>query len=115
VAGRRLPHGWLTIDGDRRSVLELVDPDAFTVFLLDDRVDAPDPPPGVPVSTVRLRAGDPRVAEWVAAVGLDGRSAVLVRPDGHILGVAADADELAGFAHAIMRHVGTREEAATWT
>jgi 2-polyprenyl-6-methoxyphenol hydroxylase-like FAD-dependent oxidoreductase len=115
VAGRRLPHGWLTIDGDRRSVLELVDPDAFTVFLLDDRADAPDPPPGVPVSTVRLRAGDPRVAEWVAAVGLDGRSAVLVRPDGHILGVAADADELAGFAHAIMRHVGTREEAATWT
>ena len=38
-----------------------------------------------------------------------------MRPDGHILCVAADADELAGFAQAIMRHVGTREEAATWT
>ena len=72
-------------------------------------------PSGVPVTTVRLRGDDPAVRAWAAAVGLDGRPAVLVRPDGHILSVAADADDLAGFAQAIMRHVGTREEAATWT
>src|SRR5829696_5302244 len=115
VAGRRLPHGWLTIDGDRRSVLELLDPDAFTVLLLDDRADAPETPSGVPVTAVRLRGDDPAVRAWAATVGLDGSPAVLVRPDGHVLGVAADADELAGFARAIMRHVGTLEEAATWT
>ena len=115
VAGRRLPHGWLTIDGVRRSVLELLDPDAFTLLLLDDRADAPEMPSGVPVTTVRLGGDDRGVRAWAAAVGLDGRPAVLVRPDGHILSVAADADDLAGFAQAIMRHVGTREEAATWT
>jgi 2-polyprenyl-6-methoxyphenol hydroxylase-like FAD-dependent oxidoreductase len=115
VAGRRLPHGWLTIDGDRRSVLELLDPDAFTLLLLDDRADAPETPSGVPVTAVRLRGDDPAVRAWAAAVGLDGSPAVLVRPDGHVLGVAADTDELAGFARAIMRHVGTPQEAATWT
>jgi 2-polyprenyl-6-methoxyphenol hydroxylase-like FAD-dependent oxidoreductase len=115
VAGRRLPHGWLTVDGDRRSVLELLDPDAFTLLLLDPRADAPETPSGVPVTAVRLRGDDPAVRAWAAAVGLDGSPAVLVRPDGHVLGVAADTDELAGFARAIMRHVGTPQEAATWT
>jgi len=108
VAGRRLPHGWLTIDGDRRSVLELLDPDAFTLLLLDDRADVPEMPAGVPVTTVRLRGDDPAVRAWAMAVGLEDSPAVLVRPDGHVLSVA-------GFAEAIMRHVATPAEAATWT
>jgi 2-polyprenyl-6-methoxyphenol hydroxylase-like FAD-dependent oxidoreductase len=115
VAGRRLPHGWLTIDGARRSVLDLLDPDAFTVLLLEDRAEAPDLPADVPAAVVRLRGDDPEVRAWTAAVGLDGKPAVLVRPDGHILSVATDPQELAGFAHAIMRLVPTPREAATWT
>ncbi len=115
VAGRRLPHGWLTIDGERHSVLDLLDPAAFTVLLLDDRAEEPDLPPGVPVTVARLRGDDPEAQAWAAAIGLAGRPAVLVRPDGHILTVAADADALAGFAQAIMCHVATPREAATWT
>jgi hypothetical protein len=115
VAGRRLPHGWLTIDGERRSVLDLLDPDAFTVLFLDDRADAPELPADVPVAAVRLRGDDPAVQAWASAVGLEGRPAVLVRPDGHILAVADDAEGLAGFSHAIMRQVATPQETATWT
>jgi 2-polyprenyl-6-methoxyphenol hydroxylase-like FAD-dependent oxidoreductase len=115
VAGRRLPHGWLTIDGERRSVLDLLDPDAFTVLLLDEGADVPELPADVPVAAVRLRGDDPAVQAWASAVGLEGRPAVLVRPDGHILAVADDAEGLAGFSHAIMRQVATPQETATWT
>jgi 2-polyprenyl-6-methoxyphenol hydroxylase-like FAD-dependent oxidoreductase len=114
--GRRLPHGWLRIDGARRSVLDLLDPCAFTLLLLDDDADAPDAPLGVPLTAVRLRDDDPEAQAWAAAVGLDGAAAVLVRPDGHVLAVAAGPDDLAGLAHAIMRLVPKpREEGLTWT
>jgi 2-polyprenyl-6-methoxyphenol hydroxylase-like FAD-dependent oxidoreductase len=103
--GRRLPHGWLTVDGRRRSVLDLLDPEAFTVLLLDDRAPAPVVPHDVPVIVVRLRGQDPEVRAWATAVGLVGSPGVLVRPDGHILSVAADHDGLGGFADAIARSV----------
>jgi hypothetical protein len=57
---------------------------------------------------VRLRGDDPAVRAWATEVGLEDSPAVLVRPDGHVLSVA-------GFAEAIMRHVATPGEAATWT
>ena len=69
----------------------------------------------MPVTVARLRGDDPEARAWAAAVGLAGRPAVLVRPDGHILAVATDADALAAFAQAIMCHVATPREAATWT
>ena len=96
-------------------MLDLLDRDAFTVLLLDDRADAPGLPLDVPLTVVRLRGDDPEVAAWAAAVGLDGALAVLVRPDGHIASVAEDPEGLAGFAHAIMRLVATPQEAAAWT
>ncbi len=109
LPGCRLPHGWVSIDGERRSMLTLLDPDAFTLLLLADGAEAPDLPSDVPVTTVRLSGDDPGVAAWAAAVGLDDALAVLVRPDGHIVGVAADTEALAGFEQAMMQHV------ATWT
>jgi hypothetical protein len=75
----------------------------------------PELPADVPVAAVRLRGDDPAVQAWASAVGLEGRPAVLVRPDGHILAVADDAEGLAGFSHAIMRQVATPQETATWT
>ena len=68
----------MTIDGERRSVLDLLNPDAFTVLLLDDGATAPDLAPDVPVTAVRLPGDDPQVQAWADAVGVDGDVAILV-------------------------------------
>ena len=90
VAGRRLPHGWLCVDGERVSVLDLLDPDGFTLLLLDD-VEPPALPASVPMKSVRLDPADPDVRRWADEVGLTDVAAVLVRPDGHVHRVAADS------------------------
>jgi hypothetical protein len=114
--GRRLPHGWLTIDGERHSVLELLDPDAFTVLLLDEHADEPEAPLDAPVTVARLHGDDPDVRAWSETVGLDGAAAVLTRPDGHVLSIATDPDELGSFAQAIARLVGSAQATGTtWT
>lgn len=85
VEGGRLPHGWVTVDGERISTLALLDPCAFTLLLLDD---VPVPPSvhgaAAPLTVVELHAVTGQ-DQWRAAVGLSDRCAVLVRPDGHIL------------------------------
>jgi FAD binding domain-containing protein/aromatic ring hydroxylase-like protein len=78
-AGERAPHSWVTIDGRRRSTLDLFD---GRLTLLTGR-DAPV-----------WRAAADRIVDGppltVADVGQEG--AVLVRPDGHVAWRAATAD-----------------------
>ncbi len=96
AAGRRLPHGWLSVDGERVSVLDLLDPDGFTLLLLDG-AEVPALPAGVPTTPVRLDPADPDVRRWAEEVGLTDVAAVLVRPDGHVHRVAADSAEVERF------------------
>ncbi|MCV7277357.1 DUF3500 domain-containing protein [Mycolicibacter arupensis] len=102
ITGRRLPHGWLDAGGSRTAVLDLVESAAFTVLLLDSAT-APAINPRYPVTVVRLDRDAPDVADWIKAVELTDVTALLIRPDGHILAVAHQPAELAGFEPAIHR------------
>jgi hypothetical protein len=76
--GRRAPHAWVTVDGRRRSTLDLFD---GRLTLLTGR------------DTAAWRAAADRVAGpplTVVDVGQD--DAVLVRPDGYVAWRAASAD-----------------------
>jgi 2-polyprenyl-6-methoxyphenol hydroxylase-like FAD-dependent oxidoreductase len=87
--GRRLPHGWVSRAGQRLSVLDLLDPDAFTVLLLG-ATRTVGFPEGVPVTTVSLDPADPDVRDWMDQVSLSEAVAVIVRPDGHVHRVVSD-------------------------
>ena len=91
--GARLPHGWIRIAGERASSLDLVRCDAFTLIAGKDgdRWINSELARGSAVKAVR--AGLDFVDEpgpWCELVGLGCRSAILVRPDGHILAMASD-------------------------
>lgn len=77
-AGARAPHAWVTVDGRRRSTIDLFD---GRLTLLTGR-DAP-----VWRAAAQRTAGPPLA---VVDVGQDG--AVLVRPDGHVAWRTATAD-----------------------
>lgn len=100
TVGRRLPHGWLDVDVTRTPVLDLIDDAAFTVLLLD-ACEPPEINPRYPVTVVRLNRDAPDVADWMKAVDLTEVTAVLIRPDGHILDLARDPRQLAHFEPAI--------------
>ena len=55
----------------------------------------------VPVSVVHVDQRSADVAQWMSAVGLHAASALLIRPDGHILAIAETPDEVACFGDAI--------------
>ena len=101
LPGRRLPHGWLDVNGIRTAVMDLVDTHGFTVLLLDPCSAAPQIDSQLPVTVVHLdrQAGD--VAAWLNDVELTTAAAVLIRPDGHILDVAAIGEDLHRFCVAI--------------
>jgi 2,4-dichlorophenol 6-monooxygenase len=86
--GARLPHAWIEHAGVRRSSLDLVAGDAFTLIAGPQGVvweTACGAPQALPVRF--LRSGrdftDPDGA-WLAACGLDETGALLVRPDQHV-------------------------------
>jgi 2-polyprenyl-6-methoxyphenol hydroxylase-like FAD-dependent oxidoreductase len=101
VPGSRLPHGWLNLNGIRTAVIDLISCHGFTVFLLNNDIEEPAIAVDAPVSVVRVdqRAAD--VRQWISMVGLHAASALLIRPDGHILAVAETPDEVGCFGDAI--------------
>jgi 2-polyprenyl-6-methoxyphenol hydroxylase-like FAD-dependent oxidoreductase len=101
VPGRRLPHGWLDVNGTRAAVMDLVATNGFTILMLDARAAAPRIDSPVPVTVVRLDRHAADVAAWLNDVDLTAAAAVLIRPDGHILDVAAVGDDLHRFRTAI--------------
>lgn len=110
--GVRLPHGWVSIDGERRPILDLVDPRGFTVMLFDPVAEPPVAKAEIPITVRILDSIRDDIGEWMNAVGLAGAVGVLVRPDGHILDVARHGDELARFIHSIEGLIGSGDPAA---
>jgi len=93
VAGARLPHAWLLVQGRRRSSHDLCAPDCFTL-LIDTKsetwsaaAEIVASQTGVPLKVVRIGlngdAEDPR-GEFSKIGGPVDGLAVLVRPDGHV-------------------------------
>lgn len=101
VPGRRLPHGWLELNGIRTAVIDLISHDGFTALLLNTDIEEPTITVHAPVSVVRLDPNADDVAYWMSSVGLHAASALLIRPDGHILAVAETPDEVSSFSDAI--------------
>lgn len=95
--GDRMPHAWIGTGDRRRSALDLLDERRYTLLAEDVRPwnkAASD----AGVALVGLDSVDiPR--DWVELVGITERSALLVRPDGHIAAVlsspaSADSEAL---------------------
>ncbi len=105
-AGKRLPHGWLDMDGTATPVMDLISRDGFTVLMMDGDINEPAHVGDAPVAVVRLDRHAADVAQWLSEVGLDGAAAVLIRPDGHILDVAEAPDEVSRFGDAIASLLG---------
>jgi 2,4-dichlorophenol 6-monooxygenase len=86
--GARLPHAWLDAGGPRRSTLDLLAPDRFTLIAgraggawLAAAAALPSPTPaGVAIGR---DVPDPEGA-WAALLGLEPDGALLVRPDQHV-------------------------------
>ncbi|KAJ0418020.1 FAD binding domain-containing protein [Aspergillus carlsbadensis] len=73
ITGARLPHGWVSCDGETISTIGMVAYDAFTVGR--EFVD--------------------EMGTWSAIMGFpSGRQLVVVRPDHHILGFAETTDDV---------------------
>jgi 2-polyprenyl-6-methoxyphenol hydroxylase-like FAD-dependent oxidoreductase len=91
VVGARLPHAPLA---DRRSILDLIDTTGFTLLAGPAAGDLSDLSRQTRAPLAILTAGTDftlPAGAWAERFGLTDRSAVLVRPDGHILAVAAEA------------------------
>lgn len=95
-AGDRLPHGWVTIAGVRRSTLDWVKPDSYIIItrtnaaIWDDYVANSK----VPLSVISLDDGADFETDWYDLVGLGQGDALLIRPDGHIALAAFKVDAI---------------------
>lgn len=99
VPGGRLPHAWIKYGGQEVSTLDVVDGFNFVLFtsrgFVKDRV--------LSLGKVNVRVVEvgeevvDEVGQWSRIMGLDGHSAVLVRPDQHILTSVQSAEEMWSF------------------
>jgi 2-polyprenyl-6-methoxyphenol hydroxylase-like FAD-dependent oxidoreductase len=91
VVGARLPHAPLA---DRRSILDLIDTTGFTLLAGAEAGDLSALTRQTRTPLAILTAGTDftlPAGAWAERFGLTDRGAVLVRPDGHILAVTAEA------------------------
>ncbi|RSL54658.1 hypothetical protein CEP53_007369 [Fusarium sp. AF-6] len=110
IPGVRLPHGWVTRQGETVTVstLDLVDWSAFTVFAAQAHGDLPTStkgPNGVPVVYQQLdRDFSDKDGKWSSIMGfMADQGLVVVRPDQHILGIAATVDQV---GQLLLEHLG---------
>ncbi|KAH9242467.1 hypothetical protein K456DRAFT_1716188 [Colletotrichum gloeosporioides 23] len=91
--GARLPHAWLA---NGRSRLDLIPEGEFSLLHYDRGLKYPNSSRRVGSSDVRLRSVDVSIAgaegPWISIMGLRGETAILVRPDQHILGDTGSVD-----------------------
>lgn len=100
VPGARLPHAAVRVNGHSCSTLDLIDGHSFVVLAPEGFLESLGGSfrvPQVGVVVTILRANDDFIVEdptWCSLMKLDtGASAVLVRPDQHILdSIATEAD-----------------------
>ncbi|KAF0322619.1 FAD-binding family [Colletotrichum asianum] len=92
--GARLPHAWLAAG---RSTLDLIPAREFSLLHYDRGLKYPSSCRKIGSSDVLIRSVDVSIAgaagPWISIMGLRGETAVLVRPDQHILGHPRSADE----------------------
>lgn len=99
--GRRLPHAWLEVDGERVSTQDLIAPGLGLTLITDadavsdwaEAVQNAGTALGVPVKVVGI--GDSGVKDvegkWASFSELEPGGAILVRPDQHIIWRAREA------------------------
>ncbi|VAV91732.1 hypothetical protein MNBD_ALPHA04-2246 [hydrothermal vent metagenome] len=94
-AGFRLPHAWLTKDGQKISTLDLLDPATFTIISGLENHDwaALCEQFEIPNRTIILNDEYEGAKAWLESIALPEEGALIIRPDGHILIRAADASE----------------------
>jgi hypothetical protein len=93
AVGARLPHVRLSDGG---TTLSLSQPDRFVLLTGTDHAAWTALAEGSDVPVVVLTEGTDFTAKsdgWAAAMGLSASGALLVRPDGHLLAVAASTDD----------------------
>ena len=91
--GYRMPHAWLTKDGQKLSTLDLLDPIAFTIISGDANSDltALCAELGVPHRAIVLDNNYKGAKAWLKSIGLAHTGVLIVRPDGHIMARLADS------------------------
>jgi 2,4-dichlorophenol 6-monooxygenase len=82
--GDRMPHAWIQRAQQRISTLDLLDPNAFTLFVTAEGAIWRDIVAAAGVNLVVLDGSCLFESEWLLMCGLSGTAAMLVRPDGHI-------------------------------
>ena len=94
--GARLPHAPISVAGNSCSTLDLVDLNLFTLIVTSD--SAIFPPKELSSHVLRKVIDTDFLIEggglWLALAGIDRETALLVRPDQHILGHVASSDEV---------------------
>ena len=106
--GHRAPHHWLTADGRRISIIDLVDGQRFTV-LTTCPAWSRSALEVASSSSVPITAPVIDDAQWCSAYGIQPDGAVLVRPDGYVAARwheqrADPSGELRGALAAILSH-----------
>ena len=85
--GARLPHAWIEGDGGRRSTLDWIDFDGFTLLSFGEHDRwAAAVASAAPAPLTHVRVGvDAAVSDaWRALCGVESGGALLVRPDQHV-------------------------------
>lgn len=100
VVGARLPH----VACGARSTLDLVARDRVTVIAGPNDAAWRSLATRAPVVVV-AEGRDFAECDWSARMAIDRSGAIAVRPDGHVLAVALDANDAADVAHAIDAYV----------
>jgi 2-polyprenyl-6-methoxyphenol hydroxylase-like FAD-dependent oxidoreductase len=89
--GDRMPHAWFRRGTERLSTLDLLDPTSFTLFAGRDGAPWRLAVAGLlSLKTVILDDAVVFESDWLDLCGLSGTSAMLVRPDGHIIVTVPD-------------------------
>jgi hypothetical protein len=86
-----MPHAWVAHGQRRLSTLDLLDPTSFTLLAGKDGAAWRSAVSGLDsVKAVILDDSFMFESDWLNLCGLEGASAMLVRPDGHIARTVAD-------------------------
>lgn len=104
--GFRMPHAWLTKDGEKLSTLDLLDPTAFTIVSGSKCVSLYTLCAELKIPCRSVALDDDYIGgqAWLKSLGLPETGALVVRPDGHIMARIPDssaqslADVKAAFA-----------------